>query len=303
MADLRRTFLTQIAGGALVPGTAVTRAAPPKTPLPTVPFGRATITRLIMGGNPLGGYSHSTRKLDDIMRHYFTVQRTADLLIHAEEQGITTFQSHYSSLVRDGINQAREQGSKMQWICLTHPGEDNLWNEIAALKPIGVAHHGNRTDDAFHYNQNPEKIRDFVKKVKDAGMFAGISTHSPHVFARIEDSGWENDFYMGCLYYLTRTPDELKGIYNDRLVTKEEPFVAGDPARMCQQIRNTKKPCLAFKLLGAGRNCWTKELIEGSFQFAYANIKKADACIVGMFPILSDEVRENADYARKYAKT
>lgn len=235
------------------------------------------------------------------MRSYFTVQRTADLILHAEEQGINTLQSSYAPVVRDGINLAREQGSKIQWICLSHPGEDNYWNEIVALKPIGIAHHGNRTDEAFQLNHNPEKIRDFVKKVKDTGIFAGISTHSPHVFARIEDSGWENDFYMGCLYYLTRTPEELKLIYGDTLVTKEEPFVAGDPERMCRQIRNTKKPCLAFKLLAAGRNCWTKELIEGSFRFAYANIKKSDACIVGMFPILSDEVRENAGYARKYS--
>src|SRR5690242_20391147 len=117
----RRTFLTQIAGGALVADRALAN------PLPTVPFGKTSVTRLILGGNPFRGFSHSTRKLDDLMRNYFTVQRSADLLLHAEEQGINTFQSSYAPIIRDAINRGREQGSKIQWICLTDAGqEENL---------------------------------------------------------------------------------------------------------------------------------------------------------------------------------
>ncbi len=297
----RRSFLRQMAGGALA--ARVAGAAAPAKPLPVTRFGKAQITRLVIGGNPLGAYSHAVSKLDDIMRHYFTVQRAADLLIHAEEQGIKTFQSHYSTLVRDAINIARDKGADIQWFCLSHPGEDQYLKDILALKPLGIAHHGNRTDDAFHYGRpySPQVIHDYVKRLHDLGVFAGVSTHSPQVLARIEDSGWENDYYMACVYYLTRTPDELKGIYNDKLVEKDEPFVAGDPARMCEKIRATRKPCLAFKLLAAGRICWSPESIDRAFQFAYANIKPTDACIVGMFPILSDEVRDDAAYARKYA--
>ena len=43
--------------------------------------------------------------------------------------------------------------------------------------------------------------------------------------------------------------------------------------------------------------------MEKAFQFAFANIKKTDGVIVGMFPILSDEIGEDADLARKYAWT
>jgi len=70
---------------------------------------------------------------------------------------------------------------------------------------------------------------------------------------------------------------------------------------MCEQIRATKKPCLAFRLPAAGRACWSRQSIGAAFQFAYQNIKPGDAAIVGMFPILTDEVRENANLARKYA--
>ncbi|MFN7998575.1 MAG: hypothetical protein U0Q18_33440 [Bryobacteraceae bacterium] len=302
----RRTFLTQIAagalGGAAVPalhGAAVNELG--SKALPTVQFGQNRITRLIMGGNPINGYSHSVQKISDLMREYFTVQRTIDILLHAEEEGITTFQSSYSEKVRAALTGARERGAQIQWICLAHAGEDGVFQNILDLKPIGIAHHGNRTDTYFQ-NGKPEIVRDFVKKVKDLGIFAGVSTHCPKHLAMIEDSGWENDFYMTCLYYLTRTQEELKLIYGDRLVEGEEPFVRGDPERMMEHIRQTRKPCLAFKLLGAGRNCTSAARVEQCFASTYAGIKPIDAAIVGMYPVLADEVRVNADFARKYSR-
>ena len=306
MASSRRGFLGGIAAGALagtanLGGAQAAAAVPACKPLATVPFGNTSITRLILGANPIDGYSHSVPKVSDLMREYFTVQRTTDLILHAEEEGMGTFESHYSEKVRAALTAARERGSRMQWICLTHAGEDAVLKDVLALKPIGIAHHGNRTDTYFQTGR-PEIVHDYVKKIHDfGGIAAGISTHSPHVFARIEDSGWENDFYMTCLYYLTRTSDELKLIYGDRLVPGEEPFVKGDPERMTQRIRASKKTCLAFKLLAAGRNCATPETVEESFKFAYANIKPIDAAIVGMYPVLMDEVRVNAGLARRFS--
>ena len=72
-----------------------------------------------------------------------------------------------------------------------------------------------------------------------------------------------------------------------------------DPERMCRVIRETRKPCLAFKLLGAGRASGSPAGVERAFRFAYSNIKPGDAAIVGMFPRFRDEVKENADLARK----
>ncbi len=299
----RRSFLGGVGAGCMAGAveTAVRGATPP-APLPSVKLGKATISRLILGGNPIGGFSHATSKLDELMRQYFTVERTADLLLHAEEQGITAFQSHYSPLVRDGLNLARERGSNIQWICLSLADDRDFIKDVLALKPIAIAHHGTLTDFAFHYGKPaPEVIRDYMKRIHDLGVTAGISLHCPRYLPRIEDLGWESDFYMTSLYYITRTPAELKQIYGDTLVQRDEPFAHGDPARMCEQIRATKKPCLAFKLLAAGRVCWSRQSIDAAVQFAYQSIKPGDAAIVGMFPILTDEVRENANRARKYA--
>ena len=106
---------------------------------------------------------------------------------------------------------------------------------------------------------------------------------------------------MTCMYYLTRTPEELKLMYGDALVNnREEPFVKGDPERMSRQILAAKKPCLAFKILAAGRNCGSTQGIDECFRLAYSNIKASDAVIVGMYPALMDEVRMDADLGRKY---
>lgn len=104
-APSRRNFLTAAAMSGLTaraganPATTEIRAAAPDKSIPAVTFGKTAISRVILGGNPIDGYSHSVQKLSDLMREYFTVARTADLIVHAEEEGITAFESHYSEKV------------------------------------------------------------------------------------------------------------------------------------------------------------------------------------------------------------
>lgn len=68
---------------------------------------------------------------------------------------------------------------------------------------------------------------------------------------------------------------------------------------MCRMIRQTKKPCLAFKLFGAGRASGSPEQVEHAFRFALDGIKRTDAVIVGMYPRFKDEVRENTELVRR----
>jgi hypothetical protein len=142
-------------------------------------------------------------------------------------------------------------------------------------------------------------VHDYIKRVHDHGLLAGVSTHNPDFVARIEDSGWENEFYMTCLYNVTRTPEQVKKMVGDAVLG--ELFLESDPKLMTARVRQVRKPCLAFKLLGAGRVSGTPAGVENAFRFAYANIKPTDAAIVGMFPILNDEVKEDADLARRFA--
>jgi hypothetical protein len=302
----RRSFLHRVAGAGLatagasvLPTSAIANQSAAE-PLPTVQLGNKRISRLIVGGNPIGGISYGTPKLTKHMLSYFTVERTTEFLLHCERQGITTFQSNLSPTVRQGLLAARARGSKIQFILLATGFEKGIPKDVLSLDPIAICHHGGATDISFR-NAKHQVVRDFVKRVRDAGLLAGVSTHRPDNLAWIEDSGWENDFYMTCFYRLARTPEELQKLVSEPTVG-ELLFFAKDPERMTRRIREVKKPCLGFKILGAGRLCDNAETLDKAFAFAYQNIKPSDAVIVGMYPVFLDEPKEDADFARKYAK-
>jgi hypothetical protein len=231
-------------------------------------------------------------------RQYFTVERTTEFLLSCERHGIDTFQSSYWPKVRDAINGARSRGSKLQFICLSSGRQLDILKDIVALKPIGIAHHGGVTDSLFRAGKHVE-VRDYLKRVRDLGLLAGLSTHRPENLAHAEDAGFEADFYMACFYQASRTPDEIRKITGSQVLG--EFYMASDADLMAERIRQVKKTVLAYKFLAAGRLCGSPESVERAFAYAYKNIKPIDAAIVGMWPVVSDEVKTDTDLARKYA--
>jgi len=224
LALLGSSFLSRKRVSAGVPATKL---------LPSIRLGDQKVSRLIAGGNPIGGWVYSTPNLSRFMQEYFTVEGTADFLIHCEEEGITTWQSHYSEKVRKALLQARERGSQIQWMALFDSKRDDL-AEVLKLQPVAVAHHGGVTDSLMRVGKK-EQIRDFVKRVHDAGLPAGISTHSPQILTELDEEGWENDFFMGCFFYLSRTPGERKELSSEEHLGYN--WVRSDPARMARRIR------------------------------------------------------------------
>lgn len=313
MAWDRRAFLATCWGGAMAAVSATAYAQrgrlefdqvwssePAREPLPTIPLGPHRVTRLIAGYNPIGGFSHTTLHMSHHMREYFSAERTAAFLLHCQRQGINTWQYDHTEKTQRAIRLAREQGCTIQLICLhAERPTDAPLKEVMQLQPIAIAHHGGVTDSLFRAGQ-AQKVHDFVKKVHDCGVLAGVSAHNPENIQRIADQGWEVDFFMTCFYYVTRPREEMLKTLGK--VPVGEPFFESDPEEMSQVIRNVDKPCLAFKILAAGRLCWSRESVERAFQYAFSRIKKIDAVIVGMYPCFKDEVRENAEYVRKYGK-
>ena len=180
---------------------------------------------------------------------------------------------------------------------MKNPG---LLPQAARLGPLRIGHHGGRTDERFR-NGERQKIKDFLKGVRDEGVMAGLSTHNPAVVDTAESEGWEADYYQTCLFRVTRTPEEARAEFKESPIG--ETYMEKDPERMCKMIRQTKKPCLAFKLLGAGRTVSSARQIEAAFRFALSNIKPTDAVIVGMFPRFNYQVRENTAMVRRVLST
>jgi len=268
--------------------------------LPTVKFGPSEITRLIIGSNPFYGYSHFNRILDAHMREYYTQDKKLEVLKSAERNGVGTWQLHYNDQPLADYLRYREEGGKMNIVLLadfalmTNP--TILPDVVAKMKPLGVAHHGNRTDERFRAGEKG-KVKEFCKMVRDTGVMVGVSAHNPAVFDVIESEGWDVDYYQTCLYRVSRTADEARSEFGE--ATVGETYMERDPERMCRMIRATRKPCLAFKVFGAGRSIDSAESREKAVRFALSNIKPTDAIIVGFYPRYTDQVKENADLFRR----
>ena len=98
----RRDFLHQTAGIAAGIATMATSVSVKDQPastsslLPTIQLGPHRVTRLIIGGNPVYGYSHFNKHFDRHMTAWHTPERVMDLLKRCEECGLNTFQNSYS---------------------------------------------------------------------------------------------------------------------------------------------------------------------------------------------------------------
>jgi hypothetical protein len=167
----------------------------------------------------------------------------------------------------------------------------------AARKPLAMYYHGEWTDRAFQQGQM-NTVREWCKQVRGLGCLVGVGTHKPEVITLVEEQGWDVDFYAGCVYNRTRTPDEWKKVLSgETLEMPGEIYLRSDPPRMYAVMRQARKPCFAFKILAAGR------IGDGgadeAFRQAFASIKPTDGVFVGMFPRVKDEVRENAERVRR----
>lgn len=267
--------------------------------LPTFDLCGKKITRLVCGGNPFSGFSHVSQELDWEMIQYYTMPRLLGILDECWANGINTFQSRGDRHQMRLSLEHRLNGGKVQWIAQTASEFADIRAnvaEIARYEPVAIYHHGTHTDNRWHLGKIDE-IADIVKAIKDHGLPAGIGSHIPEVIEYAEEKGWETDFYMGCFYNLARQYKSAPATDQDAYA--RDHFPAEDPARMAATLRQVKKPCLAFKIMAASRNCATPQTVRDTFQFAFDHIKANDGVNVGMFQKQKNQVRENAQFVRE----
>lgn len=304
ISELGRMATASSAALATMAGTAAGQAESAEA-MPTIALGSRRITRLVAGSNPLLGYSYLGPHVDREMKEFYTPERTVGFLLDCERAGINAHQFSYTPTGDSPaiIGKAREQGSKMNFFCLAR-NPDEVRPAIEAVDPFAMVHHGGVTDSRFAEGKS-ELVHDFVKAVHDGGLLAGVSAHNPDCIKRIADEGWEVDFFMTCFYFLTRKTSAKPGETvpePDLLHVGHYPFYRNDPNVMTAVVRQVDKPCLAFKILGAGRKCADQNMVREAFRFTFENIKPTDGVIVGMFPKYFDEIGANTGYVRDLGK-
>jgi hypothetical protein len=290
--DTRRSFIKSGAVAAAGLAGAVSGHSANPASLPQVPkmkFGSAQISRLVLGTNPFYGYSHFTGNLDFAMRQWYTPERIVEVMHRANQYGVNAFNYVNIGRTSQDFQKFLDEGGKMHLVAQIIGDPAPTYQ---AFKPLAMYHQGEQVDRAY-LNGSMNSVREWCKKARDTGTLVGVGTHKPEVIALVEEQGWDVDFYAGCLYNRTRTAAEWKSVLKGEVTEMtQETYLKSDPARMYRVLRQTPKPCFAFKVLAAGRIADGE--VEQAFRTAFENLKPGDGIFVGMWPYRKDEVAEDA---------
>ncbi|MGH9360782.1 MAG: hypothetical protein ACRD2T_02620, partial [Thermoanaerobaculia bacterium] len=253
----------------------------------------------ILGGNPIYGYSHFNGLYDRHLREYHTPERVVELVRAASRAGIRTWQNSYDPRTIDDVRRARDAGVEFNWLLLGKPnwdGQPEIIEAVAKQKPIGIAPHGALAERLHRAGKLPVLL-DLLKRIRATGCQVGLSAHDPRVIELAEEKGFDVDYYMASLYYLTRPREEFQGLLGERPVG--EVYLTSDRERMLKVVRAAKKPCLVYKVLAAGRLDLSPAGVQKTFADTLKAIKPSDAMIVGMFQEFGDQVGTNARIVRE----
>jgi hypothetical protein len=297
----RRDFLKKmaslpvaLAAAEYAVGAAEEPAGQPK--LPQIRLGPYPVSRLIVGSNTFNAGSHLSVFVNEEMRQYYTPEQVLRTLRRCEEVGITCWQGGVGSC--ELYRRHREGGGRMKFIAIDS-GDASSVAALAKAGCIAVAHHGESTDQMFK-GKRLDQMQDYLKRVRDAGLAVGVSTHMPDVVDAVESKGWDVDYYMTCVYERHRSAADLEKLLGQAPIPVGEVYLPRDPPRMFKAMRQTKRPCLAFKILAAGRLSERREWVEQAFRETLESIKPLDGVIIGIYDRYSDQAAEDAAMVRRF---
>lgn len=271
--------------GAVAPGSE------PTIQIPTIKFGGVDIGRLVLGVNPFYGFAHYNNNFSASMRDWYTQDKVCEVLHRANHFGINAY--NFVNVARSQQDLARFQaeGGKMHLI-IQVMAKDDPAALVKDLQPLALQRRGEEIDKAFTSGKMADE-REWCKRARDLGVLVGVGTHRPEVIELVEEQGWDIDFFSGCVYNRNRSPEEWRRVLNGELLEMPgDIYLQSDPARMFKVIRQTPKPCFAFKILAAGRI--DEANVAQAFRTAFSSIKPIDGVYVGMYPRTKDEVQINA---------
>lgn len=255
--------------------------------LPIVNFCGLDITRLIIGANPFGGYSHQSEKRDEEMLTYYTIDRIKETWKHAEQAGINTMVTnnetpHILQAVREYIN----EGGLLQWIAqINRIEKTDMDGAIAEAVDIGckaIYFQGSLLDNAYE-QKNENEIHKWCDVVRSYEIPVGVAGHSSEAHLWINSMDIV-DFHAVSFFNCGSLHDG-----------KGEKFKLSDIDSAVKCINRIEKPCIGYKIMGAGRID-----PEMAFEYAFDKIKPADVVNVGMYRGDNGKmVAENASIVKK----
>ncbi len=268
----RRGFLKETgqlgAAAAPMPASQGAAANAPPAALPKIRLGNVEVSRLILGSNPFWGYAHQPGDVAKKMVAYFTPERIMQTLDQAAELGVTTITSSPDQKWIDLYHRYLDHGGKLKvWIAQAHGSPKKMLEEITRAAKGGaqaIFVQGHRVEEQFHAGKI-DVLRSWMEHIKSFNLPAGMASHDPNIHPVSERENLPTDFYYQCFFRADQRPE------NYGLECRE---------KAVETIRGlTKKPVIAYKILGAGR-LEPKE----AFAYAFQKIAAKDGVCVGIYP-------------------
>jgi hypothetical protein len=263
----------------------------PPGSLPRGKIGNVSISRLLIGGNLIGGWAHSRDLMyaSKLFSSYNNEAKIVETLELAQECGINTIQIDpraWGTVLK--FNQTH--ATKMQTIpCITLFDDKTKLNDEIKLRidqgATMIYSHGGDTDSYMMNGGKIDLIGRMVDAIKAQGVPAGVGGHSLNMVKACEDARLNVDFYVKTLHidrYWSATPKDHRREY-DWMESRADDHNANNDSMWCNNPEETiaymekiKKPWIAFKVMAAGA-------IPPRIAFSHAYRGGADFIIAGMF--------------------
>ncbi|MBN2131169.1 MAG: twin-arginine translocation signal domain-containing protein, partial [Sedimentisphaerales bacterium] len=224
--------------------------------LPAGKIGDLTISRVICGGNLIGGYAHSRdlTYVSSLLKHYFTDEKIFETLEICEENGINTINAGTPSL--DVLKRYwNERGGKIQWLAQCNASADDLTGDVQKALDAGAsgAYLIGNLGDEWARAGKVDEIGKLVDFIRSNGVPGGVGGHNLRTVVACEEAGLPVDFYMkthhSTAYWSKRQPDQHKDVIDNYGVDN---YWDKDPEKTVAFMEKVNKPWIAYKVLAAG---------------------------------------------------
>ena len=253
-------------------------------------IGKYEISRLVLGSNLIGGYTHSRDLMyvPSLSKAYNTEKKIYETLILAENAGINTINIDFGSNALLA-KYKKVTGSKIKVISQVGPDMDkndyyNFINEAIDFGADIIQIQGNWCDWLVRDNKI-DVIRKMMDKIRSQQHIAGLAAHSIESLIICEENGIVPDYYMKTMHHDQywsahprgyRFPFEVDGkVYPDHNRFHDNMFCLF-PERTVEFVNRVKVPVMGYKVLAAGA-------IEPQDGFKWSFENGADFICVGMF--------------------
>jgi hypothetical protein len=295
----RRDFVkTSLLASAAIPLSGAVAApadepAPAKEPMPMGKMGTQEFSRLMLGGNLIGGYSHSRdlAYVSTLMRRYNTDSKIRETLELAEAQGINCINT-WVMQENQALFDHWKNGGKTKWFSQFRLDENGGFaqaQKAADQGAVGIHLTGDTCEGLLAHGEF-EKVGESIQFIKERKLIAGVAAHDLRVIVECEKLKLQPNFYQKTFhsldYYTAPRPDE-----KDACGAHDNSW-CNNPDAVIDVMSKVTRPWIAFKILAAGA-------IQPRSAFPYALTSGADFILVGMFDW---QVQDNAQLAKRVVR-